>query len=65
VNDPILIIANPADVAAADQAAAALGPEVKVQVTNWVEAGEAYVIDREALSDDLRAKIDPDPDQAE
>jgi hypothetical protein len=65
VNDPILIIANPADVAAADQVAAALGPEVKVQVTNWVEAGEAYVIDRQALSDDLRAKIDPDSDQAE
>ncbi|MDP9226781.1 MAG: hypothetical protein M3P18_23650 [Actinomycetota bacterium] len=42
-----LIIANPADVAAADQAAAALGPEVKVRVTSWVAPGKAYVVDQE------------------
>lgn len=44
-----LMIANPADVAAADQAAAALGRDVTVSLTELVPAGEAYVVDRHVL----------------
>ncbi len=58
MSDARLIIANPKDVAAADQAAAALGTTVKVQLTSWVEPGKAYVVGgEESLSDDVVDEI--------
>jgi hypothetical protein len=46
-----VIIANPIDVAAADQAAAALG--ARVELSHLVAAGSAYVVDHQMLYDDL------------
>jgi hypothetical protein len=44
-----VIVANPADVAVADQAAAALGYDAKVCLTGLVTPGNAYVLDHQAL----------------
>ncbi len=44
-----VIVANPADVAAADQAAAALGDDTKVCLTGLVVPGNAYVLDHQEL----------------
>jgi hypothetical protein len=46
-----VIITNPLDVAAADQAAAALG--ALVELSELVAAGSAYVADHQMLYDDL------------
>ena len=52
-----LVIANPRDVAAADQAAAALGRDVAVCLTESVAAGSAYVVDGQALYDELLIEV--------
>jgi hypothetical protein len=46
-----VIIANPVDVAAADQAAAVLG--ALVELSHLVAAGSAYVVDHQMLYDEL------------
>jgi hypothetical protein len=50
-------ISNPEDVAAADQAAAALGPGTKVWLTDWVESGTAYIVDPGKTHADLYEEV--------
>lgn len=57
MSDARVLVANPVDVATADQAAAALGPEVTVQLTTWAEPGEAYLIDRHVAYRDLLDEV--------
>jgi hypothetical protein len=57
MKDGILVISNPEDVAAADQAAAALGRGTEIWLTTWVEPGTAYVIDSEKSDADLYEEI--------
>lgn len=48
-----VVVANPLDVAAADQAAAALGRDVRVTLNEIVPEGCAYVLDPTAYYDEL------------
>ncbi len=48
-----VIVANPIDVAGADQAAAALGRDVRVCLTDAIDSGTLYVLDSRALYDEL------------
>jgi hypothetical protein len=45
----LVIVANPVDVAVADQAAAALGRDTQVCLTRLVIPGNAYVLDHQEL----------------
>lgn len=57
MNEGRLVISNPEDVAAADQAAAALGPGTEIWLTNWVEPGTAYIVDGNKSPADLYDEV--------
>jgi hypothetical protein len=48
-----ILVANPAYVAVADQAAAALGPDVMVYLSNLIAPGDGFFIEHEGLYADL------------
>ena len=52
-----VIVAHPVDVAAADQAAAARGQDVKVCLTDAIPSGKLYVLDFQALHNELRDEV--------